>query len=67
MWTSEEDQIRDKKRNKIEFDYENGDWREVKEENDFIFVRGQWIHPVHVCNAYRRFQKRLEMEFSQQR
>jgi hypothetical protein len=67
LWTSEEDQIRDKKRNKIEFAYENGDWREVNEEQDFIFVRGQWIHPVHVCNAYRRLQKRLEMELSLQK
>lgn len=67
MWTSEEDQFRDKQRNAVEFAYENGDWRQVKEEKDFIRIRGEWIHPVHVNNAFRRLQIRLALtEYSKQ-
>lgn len=67
MWTSEEDQFRDRQRNAVEFAYENGDWQQVKEEKDFVLIRGEWIHPVHVSNAFRRLQIRLERNgFSKQ-
>lgn len=61
LWISEEDQARDKQRNIVEFAYEKGDWHQVVQENDFILVRGEWIHPVHVGNAFRRLKLRLAL------
>jgi hypothetical protein len=44
-------------RNAVEFASEGWDWRRAAEEEDFVFLDKEWIHPAHLrrCNMQRQF------------
>jgi hypothetical protein len=58
IWMQPEELEESANRNCIEFSAEGWDWRQAIEETDFVFFRGDLIHPAHMarqCNLQRQF------------
>ena len=65
LYSSPEEFRRNFDRNIIEFDYENGDWRNVLEDDYFYTNKftGEKIHPIHVLRTQQAQIQRHQSPF----
>ena len=52
IWTPPSEMQENAARNCIEFAAENWDWRQVAEDQDMVYYRGEFVHPVHFAHEY---------------